>query len=185
MDTYTNRARTEIVELATQHQTSVRNITAEQEETERRIQQERGREADMLSTLESERAALAELNASVGHLQASLSKVKEQSRAVEEELNGVKREVSTTRNEKIRQGTKLGEMRRRDEMEVGTLEDVLGWRVDGVGRECGSTYVCAGLMPRGQAVDALQAARPGGPGSRVLACDGHLEAGLPGWADSA
>jgi kinetochore protein Spc25, fungi type len=158
MDTYTSRARGEIVELATQHQTSVRNISAEKEETERRIQQERGREADMLSTLESERAALNELNASVGHLQASLSKVKEQSRAVEEELNGVRREVSTTRNEKIRQGTKLGEMRKRDEAEVGTLEDVLGWRVDGVGRESFYPPKRHPLIARGQAADAVQAA---------------------------
>jgi len=124
-----------IANLASEHQDSVRNLTADKEETERRIQQERTREAEMLQALESERNTLTELNASVGHLQASLKKVKKESQAVEEELGVIKKEVSIRRNEKTRQGEKLGEMRSRDDEELKMLEEVLGWGVDGVGRE--------------------------------------------------
>jgi kinetochore protein Spc25 len=126
-----------IANLASEHQDSVRNINADIEETERRIQQERTREAEMLQALETERSTLTELNASVGHLQASLKKVKKESAAVEEELSVIKKEVSIRRNEKMRQGEKLGEMRSRDDEELKMLEEVLGWRVDGVGREFG------------------------------------------------
>ena len=174
-----------IANLASEHQDSVRNLNADKEETERRIQQERTREAEMLQALETERTILTELNASVGHLQASLKKVKKESQVVEEELGVVKKEVSIRRSEKQRQGEKLGEMRSRDDDELRMLEDVLGWRVDGVGRELSQTPESAGtwrrkLIDRGQAVDPVQTARSGRTRERALDRHGHLEARLPG-----
>lgn len=135
MDQYTTDAKTEIAGLATDHNTIMRDVVAEKEETERRIQQERQREADMLTSLEHERITVADLSASVNHLQASLAKVREQSAQVEGELNAVKKEVAAVRNEKARQGTALENMRSRDTIELEILEETLGWKVDGVGRE--------------------------------------------------
>lgn len=119
--------------MATEHSTSVRDFTAQKEETERRIQQERSREAEMLLGLENERTTVADLTASVNHLQATLNRVKEQSAQVEHELNAVRKEVAMRRSEKKRQGEKLREMRRRDEDELDIMEQALGWRVHGVG----------------------------------------------------
>ena len=86
----------------------------------------------MLRGLEHERTTVGDLTASVQHLQATLNKVREQSLQVENELNAVRKEVGLKRNERKRQGDKLGEMRKRDQDEVGVMEDTLGFRVNGV-----------------------------------------------------
>lgn len=149
MDRYTTTAKTAIAEFATDHNAAVRDVTAEKEETERRIQQERQREADMLAALEHERITVADLSASVNHLQTSLAKVREQSAQVEGELNVVRKEVAAVRSEKARQGTALEDMRRRDTIELEILEETLGWIIDGVGREFECTR-CQGHPLMGQ-----------------------------------
>ena len=121
--------------MSTDHVATVRDLKADKEEMERRIQQERVREADMLARLNSERTTLADLTSSVTHLQQTLAKVKEQGTALDGELGSVRKEVSAQRGEKERQGRTLAEMRRRDDIELSTLESALGWRFDGVGRE--------------------------------------------------
>ena len=50
IDSYTLAAKTEIAARASDHVTSVRDLKAEKEETERRIQLEREREGDMLAS---------------------------------------------------------------------------------------------------------------------------------------
>jgi hypothetical protein len=50
IDSYTLAAKTEIAARATDHVTSVRDLKAESEEMERRIQLEREREGEMLAS---------------------------------------------------------------------------------------------------------------------------------------
>ncbi|CAD6575528.1 MAG: kinetochore-associated Ndc80 complex subunit spc25 [Tremellales sp. Tagirdzhanova-0007] len=132
IDSYTLSAKTEIAARATDHVTSVRDLKAEKEEMERRIQLEREREGDMLATLENERHTLTDLTASLTHLQTTLTRVKEQSTALEAELNAVRKEVKSQKMEKERQTTVLEEMRGQDGVELGLLEEAIGWRVEGV-----------------------------------------------------
>ncbi len=58
--------------------------------------------------------------------------MKEQSAALEAELNAVRKEVKVERTEKERQEKVLGEMRGKDGVELGQLEEAVGWRVEGV-----------------------------------------------------
>jgi hypothetical protein len=50
IDNYTVRAKTEIAARASDHVAAVRDLRAEKEETERKIQNEREREGDMLAS---------------------------------------------------------------------------------------------------------------------------------------
>ncbi|ORY35564.1 putative kinetochore protein SPC25 [Naematelia encephala] len=132
IDKYTLDAKTEIAARASDHIALVRDMKADKDETERRIQLEREKEGEMLATLEQERHTLQDLTSSLSHLQTTLSKVKDQSATLESELNSVKKEVSTERAEKERQRRKLEEMQEQDEIELGGLEEVLGWRIEGI-----------------------------------------------------
>ncbi|WWD19063.1 hypothetical protein CI109_103521 [Kwoniella shandongensis] len=132
IDAYTLAAKTEIAARATDHVAAVRDLRAETEEMERRIQHEREREGDMLATLESERHTLADLTSSLSHLQSNLAKTKEQSSALESELQTLRKEVKTERTEKERQGKVLDEMKGRDGWELKELEETMGWKVEGI-----------------------------------------------------
>jgi kinetochore protein Spc25 len=88
-----------------------------------------------VSALETERHALHDLTSSLSHLQTSLAKVKEQSAVVEAELAAVRKEVTGEKAEKERQENVLKEMRGQDGVELGGLEEIVGWRVEGVKRE--------------------------------------------------
>ncbi len=74
------------------------------------------------------------MTSSLNHLQTTLAKVKKQSAALEAELNAVRKEVKGEKAEKERQGKVLEEMRGKDGVELGQLEDAIGWRVEGVKR---------------------------------------------------
>ncbi|WRT68400.1 uncharacterized protein IL334_005376 [Kwoniella shivajii] len=132
VDSYTLAARTEIAARATDHVVTMRELKAETEEMERRIQLEREREGDMLSTLESERHTLSDLTSSLTHLQSSLQKVKDQSSNLESELSSLRKEVKSDRSEKERQSKMLDDMRQRDDVELRELEESIGWKVDGI-----------------------------------------------------
>ncbi|ODN78089.1 hypothetical protein L198_08008 [Cryptococcus wingfieldii CBS 7118] len=132
IDAYTQSARTEIVARATDHYATVRDKKAEMEETEKRIQLEREKEGDMLTTLESERHVLADLNSSLSHLQNSLTKTKEQSSSLEAELQALRKEVRSEETEKERQKNMLNDMRDRDTVELKQMEEALGWKVEGI-----------------------------------------------------
>nr|ODN89080.1 hypothetical protein L203_02491 [Cryptococcus depauperatus CBS 7841] len=135
IDAYTQAARTEIIARASDHMANIRELKADQEEMERRIQAEREREGEMLANLEQERHTIADLDASLSHLRASLDKTKEQSTNLEAELQAVKREVTLERTEKERQRNVLNQMRDRDTFELQQLEEALGWRVEGINQD--------------------------------------------------
>jgi len=75
------------------------------------------------------------LSSSLSQLQNSLAKVREESSQLESELQAIRAEVTSERAEKERQGRTLGSMKSRDQQELETLQDAIGWRVEGVGRE--------------------------------------------------
>ena len=105
-----------------------------------------GQAAERLSALENERHTLTDLTASLTHLQTTLTRVKEQSTALEAELNAVRKEVKSQKMEKERQTTVLEEMRGQDGVELGLLEEAIGWRVEGVKGE----YLAYTTKSRGQ-----------------------------------
>jgi hypothetical protein len=69
------------------------------------------------------------------YIQQTLAKTRDQTAALEAELASVRKEVKSQRSEKERQEGKLLEMRGRDGVELIELEDVMGWKVEGVQRE--------------------------------------------------
>ena len=75
---------------------------------------------------------MADLQSSVNHLHTTLTRVREQSATLEGELNSVRKEVKTKRTEKERQGKALDEMRNRDGDELRRLEEMVGWKIEGV-----------------------------------------------------
>lgn len=91
-------------------------------------------EADV-EALEKERHTMQSLTSSLSQLQTSLAKVREQSSQLESELQAIRAEVTSERAEKERQGRTLGTMRDRDQQELETLQEAIGWRVEGVGRK--------------------------------------------------
>ncbi len=82
--------------------------------------------------IESEKHTRDDLSSSVNHLQTTLNKLKDQSTSLSNEVRSVEKIVRTERAEKERQETSLEEMRLKDEPELRGLEDVLGWKVEGV-----------------------------------------------------
>ena len=137
IDTYTHAAKTEIASRATEHTSSVRDLRAEKEELERRIQNEKQREHKMLETLDSERRALQDLKGSVSHLQGKVAKAKEDSSGVEGELGSLKTELAQDKSRRKRQESSLEENRRRDDAESVMVKEVMGLRVETVKREYG------------------------------------------------
>ncbi|KAI9637528.1 putative kinetochore protein SPC25 [Dioszegia hungarica] len=131
IDKYAQEARIEIASRATEHSEQVREFKAGKEEMERRINNEREKEAQMLASLESERHAHTDLQAAVSHLQTTLQKVREETAALEVELRSVKREVAGERAEKERQRATLDDQKAQDQREVEVLEDILGLNIVG------------------------------------------------------
>jgi kinetochore protein Spc25 len=97
------------------------------------------------AVLQSERHTVTELQSSLTHLQQTLAKTRDQSAALEAELAAVRKEVKAQRSEKDRQEGKLVEMRNRDAVDLSELEDVIGWKVEGVQRECCVQLSCFGV----------------------------------------
>lgn len=95
---------------------------------------------------------MQELNASLSHLQNNLSKVREQSQQLEAELNAIRKEVTSERAEKERQGKTLASMKSRDQVDLDTLQEAIGWRVEGIGRKsflcCSPSVSLADLVNR-------------------------------------
>ncbi|KAK4688981.1 hypothetical protein P7C73_g1111, partial [Tremellales sp. Uapishka_1] len=132
VDRYTSMAKGEIAKRATEHTSQIRSLAAEKEAVERGIHLEKEREGHMLETLETERRTLANRNSALSHLQSDMSKLHEKSTSLEAELNTLRKEVKTERAEKERQVKVLDAMKGRDGVELGSLEDAVGWKVEGV-----------------------------------------------------
>lgn len=79
---------------------------------------------------------MTNLTSAVSHLQLTLSKARDQSSLIESELNSVKKETLFEKSEKERQKSKLDEQIRTDDIEIETLEDILGVQIRGVGNDC-------------------------------------------------
>ena len=88
--------------------------------------------AERFLALETERHTLTDLTASLTHLQTTLTRVKEQSATLEAELVAVRKDVKSQKMEKERQTKVLEEMRGQDGVELGMLEEAIGWKVEGV-----------------------------------------------------
>jgi kinetochore protein Spc25 len=87
------------------------------------------------SALEQERRAVQDINTHLTQLRTNLTKVREQSQQLETELNAIRKDVTSERAEKERQGKTLASMKTRDGEDLEALQDAIGWRVEGIGRE--------------------------------------------------
>lgn len=82
--------------------------------------------------LEQERTNISDLTTSLQRLNLSLTSLRTQSSSLEGDVNKLKREVGSTRGEKERQRSVLDKQKSRDEPELSRLEEMLGWKVEGV-----------------------------------------------------
>lgn len=87
----------------------------------------------MLSTIESERHIVSELQESVQRLKGALNKVVVQNGSLDSELEAVRKELRMERANKEQQVKILGQMKERDDAELGVYQQALGLSITGVG----------------------------------------------------
>lgn len=111
---------------------------------ERKILLERENEGEMLNgglmlsvdadrpALHQERTTIADLSGSLQRLTAQLSKLQTSSQGLDEEAAILRNAAMVERAEKERQKKSLEAQRERDGPELAKLEQILGWKIEGV-----------------------------------------------------
>lgn len=83
---------------------------------------------------------MQDINSHLTQLRTNLSKVREQSQQLESELNAIRKDVTSERAEKERQTKTLSAMKSRDGEDLEALQEAIGWRVEGIGRESSESH---------------------------------------------